>query len=133
MAFLLVNFAVKNAMFNLNENNRFVMAQHPSDMRIGVYSMSGQVRAVGAARSLASNRSGGSLMSWTTCATTLPLTKSDRCCLITTRNRKDNPLRFLFFSAMSSRLVSDGYLRYASNRKANIVSRKICTKSKVDY
>ena len=36
-------------------------------------------------------------MSWTTCTTTLPLTKSDRCCLITTRNRKDNPLRFLFF------------------------------------
>ncbi|MCI6726329.1 MAG: hypothetical protein MR446_07785, partial [Bacteroidales bacterium] len=36
MTFLLVNFAVKNAMFNLNENNRFVMAQHPSDMRIGV-------------------------------------------------------------------------------------------------
>ena len=26
-----------------------------------------------------------------------PLTKSYRCCLITTRNRKDNPLRFLFF------------------------------------
>ena len=25
MTFLLVNFAVKNAMFNLNENNRFVM------------------------------------------------------------------------------------------------------------
>ena len=49
-------------------------------------------------------------MSWTTGATTLPLTKSDRCCLITTRNRKDNPLQFLFFSAMSSRLVSDGYL-----------------------
>ncbi|MDD7098987.1 MAG: hypothetical protein PUI13_03940, partial [Paraprevotella sp.] len=36
MTFLLVNFAVKNAMFNLNENNRFVMAQYPSDMRIGV-------------------------------------------------------------------------------------------------
>ena len=34
MRFLLVNFAVKNA--NLNENNRVVMAQHPSDMRIGV-------------------------------------------------------------------------------------------------
>ena len=34
-------------MFNLNENNRFVMAQHPSDMRIGVNGMCGQVRAVG--------------------------------------------------------------------------------------
>ena len=34
MTFLLVNFAVKNAMFNLNENNRFVMAQHPSDVTI---------------------------------------------------------------------------------------------------
>ena len=42
-----MNFAVKNAMFNLNENNRFVMAQHPSDMRIGVNGMCGQVRAVG--------------------------------------------------------------------------------------
>ena len=47
MTFLLVNFAVKNAMFNLNENNRFVMAQYPSDMRIGVNGMCGQVRAVG--------------------------------------------------------------------------------------
>ncbi|MCI7316009.1 MAG: IS66 family insertion sequence element accessory protein TnpB [Bacteroidales bacterium] len=47
MTFLLVNFAVKNAMFNLNENNRFVMAQHLSDMRIGVNGMCGQVRAVG--------------------------------------------------------------------------------------
>ncbi|MDD6500775.1 MAG: hypothetical protein PUF38_02610, partial [Bacteroidales bacterium] len=26
----------KKAMFNLNENNRIVMSQHPSDMRIGV-------------------------------------------------------------------------------------------------
>ena len=47
MTFLLLNFAVKNAMFNLNENNRFVMAQYPSDMRIGVNGMCGQVRAVG--------------------------------------------------------------------------------------
>ena len=47
MTFLLLNFAVKNAMFNLNENNRFMMAQHPSDMRIGVNGMCGQVRAVG--------------------------------------------------------------------------------------
>ena len=43
MTFLLVNFAARNAMFNLNENNRFVMAQHPSDMRIGVNGMCGQV------------------------------------------------------------------------------------------
>ena len=34
-------------MFNLNENNRIVMAQHPSDMRIGVNGMCGQVRAAG--------------------------------------------------------------------------------------
>ena len=47
MTFLLVNFAVKNAMFNLNENNRFVMAQHPSDMRAGVNKLCGQVRSVG--------------------------------------------------------------------------------------
>ena len=47
MTFLIENFAIKNAMFNLNENNRFMMAQHPSDMRIGVNGMCGQVRAVG--------------------------------------------------------------------------------------
>ena len=34
-------------MFNLNENNRIVMAQHSSDMRIGVNGMCGQVRRVG--------------------------------------------------------------------------------------
>ena len=44
---MIANFAVKNAMFNLNENNRIVMAQYPSDMRIGVNGMCGQVRAVG--------------------------------------------------------------------------------------
>ena len=47
MAFLIENFAIKNAMFNLNENNRFVMAQHPSDMRAGVNKLCGQVRSVG--------------------------------------------------------------------------------------
>ncbi len=31
MSFLLANFANKNDMFNLNENNRIVMAQHPTD------------------------------------------------------------------------------------------------------
>lgn len=44
---MFANFADKNAMFNLNENNRIVMAQHPSDMRIGVNGMCGQVRRVG--------------------------------------------------------------------------------------
>lgn len=34
-------------MFNLNENNRIVMSQTPSDMRIGVNGMCGQVRKVG--------------------------------------------------------------------------------------
>lgn len=34
-------------MFSLNENNRIVMAQHPSDMRIGINGMCGQVRKVG--------------------------------------------------------------------------------------
>ena len=34
-------------MFNLNENNRIVMAQYPSDMRIGVNGMCGEVRAAG--------------------------------------------------------------------------------------
>lgn len=34
-------------MFNLNENNRIVMAQHPTDMRMGVNCLCGQVRTVG--------------------------------------------------------------------------------------
>ena len=34
-------------MFSLNEGNRFVMAQHPSDMRMGVNAMCGQVSMVG--------------------------------------------------------------------------------------
>ena len=46
-AFLVANFAIKNAMFNLNENNRIVMAQHPTDMRMGVNCLSGQVRMIG--------------------------------------------------------------------------------------
>ena len=37
----------KFAMFNLNENNRIVMAQHPSDMRAGVNKLCGEVRQVG--------------------------------------------------------------------------------------
>lgn len=47
IAFLNANFAIKKAMFNLNENNRIVMAQHPTDMRMGVNCLSGQVRMVG--------------------------------------------------------------------------------------
>ena len=34
-------------MFNLNENNRIVMSQNPTDMRIGVNGMCGYVRRVG--------------------------------------------------------------------------------------
>ena len=34
-------------MFNLNEDKRIVMAQHPTDMRMGVNGMCGQVRKVG--------------------------------------------------------------------------------------
>ena len=34
-------------MFNLNEDNRIVMAQHPTGMRMGVNGMCGQVRKVG--------------------------------------------------------------------------------------
>ena len=34
-------------MFNLNEDNRIVMAQHPTDMRMGVNGMCGLVRKVG--------------------------------------------------------------------------------------
>ncbi len=33
-------------MFNLNENNRIVMEQHPTDLRMGVNSLSGQARMV---------------------------------------------------------------------------------------
>lgn len=47
MVFLIANFAIKNTMFNLNENNRIVMSQNPTDMRIGVNGMCGQVRGVG--------------------------------------------------------------------------------------
>ena len=45
MVFLIANFANKNTMFNLNENNRIVMSQNPTDMRIGVNGMCGQVRS----------------------------------------------------------------------------------------
>ena len=34
-------------MVTLNEDNRMVMAQHPTDMRMGVNSMCGQVRKMG--------------------------------------------------------------------------------------
>ena len=34
-------------MFNLNEDNCIVKAQHPTDMRMGVNGMCGQVRTVG--------------------------------------------------------------------------------------
>ena len=37
----------KKVMFNLNGDNRIVMAQHPTDMRMGVNGMCGQVRKVG--------------------------------------------------------------------------------------
>ena len=40
-------FVPQKAMFSLNEDNRIVMAQHPSDMRIGVNGMCGQVRKAG--------------------------------------------------------------------------------------
>lgn len=36
MAFLVATFAMKNAMFNLNENNHIFIAEFPSDMRMGV-------------------------------------------------------------------------------------------------
>ena len=45
--FLLANFATKNNMFNLNGSNRIVMAQHPTDMRMGVDCLSGQVKMIG--------------------------------------------------------------------------------------
>ena len=34
-------------MFNLNGDNRIVMAQHPTDMRMGVNGMCGHVRGTG--------------------------------------------------------------------------------------
>lgn len=40
-------FVLKKAMFNLNEDNRMVMARRPIDMRIGINGMCGQVRKVG--------------------------------------------------------------------------------------
>ncbi len=47
MALLITKFVINNAMFNLNENNRIVMSQHPADMRMGANCLSGQVRQVG--------------------------------------------------------------------------------------
>jgi len=47
MALMIANFAVKNAMFNLNESDRMVMSQNPTDMRMGINCLSGQVRQVG--------------------------------------------------------------------------------------
>ena len=46
-AFFVANFVAKKAMFSLNEDNRIVMARHPSDMRMGVNCLSGQVRKFG--------------------------------------------------------------------------------------
>lgn len=34
-------------MFNLNESNRIMKSQYPSDMRIGINGMCGKVRSVG--------------------------------------------------------------------------------------
>ena len=45
--FRVFTLRLKKVMFNLNENNRIVMAQHPSDMRMGVNCLSGQVRMLG--------------------------------------------------------------------------------------
>ena len=48
ISFLLFTFVLqKTVMFNLNEDNRIVMAQNPTDMRMGVNGMCGQVRKVG--------------------------------------------------------------------------------------
>ena len=38
-------FALKKGMFNLNENNRFVMSRNPMDLRKGVDSLCGTVRS----------------------------------------------------------------------------------------
>lgn len=38
---------MKKVMFNINESNRIVMAQHPSDMRMGVNCLIGQIRQTG--------------------------------------------------------------------------------------
>jgi len=35
----LITFVLKKVMFNLNEDNRIVMAQHPTDMLMGVNGM----------------------------------------------------------------------------------------------
>lgn len=47
MAFLIATFAIKNAMFNLNENNHMVIAEFPIDMRMGVNCLCGVVRQAG--------------------------------------------------------------------------------------
>lgn len=48
MMILIANFVVKkNLMFNINESNRIVMSQHPTDMRKGVNCLCGQVHQDG--------------------------------------------------------------------------------------
>jgi len=47
MALMIANFAIINAMFNLNESDCMVMSQNPTDMRMGINCLSGQVRQVG--------------------------------------------------------------------------------------
>ena len=41
------SFVPQKVMFNLNKDNHIVMAQHHTDMRMGVNGMCGQVRQVG--------------------------------------------------------------------------------------
>ena len=49
VGFFVATFAAEKryAMFNLNESNRIVMSQHPTDMRKGVNTLCGLVRMVG--------------------------------------------------------------------------------------
>lgn len=46
MMFLAYELCMKNTMFNLNENNRIVMAQQPTDIRMGVNCLCSHVRMV---------------------------------------------------------------------------------------
>lgn len=47
MAFFIAYFAIKKAMFNLNENNRFLMSQNSTDLRRGINGLCGDIRKVG--------------------------------------------------------------------------------------
>lgn len=46
MAYLIADFVIEYAMFNLNENNVIVISRHPADMLKVIHCLCGKVRHV---------------------------------------------------------------------------------------